>query len=131
MSCRQWRNSLIEISRGGLFDVNERKRAVAHMSVCAGCSRLFDEQLTVTLVLGAVFFVFWFLLRKGFNRNVLALAVPLVLLYLLLTGLLLAGGILRLVQQPELIETWLDQVREGDWLVQTPFWVGRDWLSAA
>jgi hypothetical protein len=53
MSCRHWRDSLMELSRGGLFEVNERKRAVSHMSVCAGCSRFFDEQLSLTAAEGA------------------------------------------------------------------------------
>ena len=31
----------------------------------------------VTLLLTVIGFIFWFLLRKGFNRNVIGLAVPL------------------------------------------------------
>jgi hypothetical protein len=96
-----------------------------------GISRLFDEQMTVTLLLGALGFLFWFLLRKGFNRNVLILAVPLVSAYLVLNGLLLAGGIRCLTEQPYLVENWLSQVHEGDWLVHRPFWAGSDWLSVA
>ena len=49
-----------------------------------------DEQLIVTIVLGIVGYVFWFILRKGFSRNVMILAVPIVVLYLLLTGILIA-----------------------------------------
>jgi hypothetical protein len=92
-------------------------------------SALFNEQLTVTLLLGAVGFVFWFVLRKGFNRNVLMLAVPLTTAYLVMSGLLLAGGVRFLDQHPDLLENWLNQVRDGDWLVRTPFWAGRNWLS--
>ena len=51
-----------------------------------------NEQLIVAILLGIIGFIFWFLLRKGFNRNVLVLAVPLVGLYLLMTGVLIAGG---------------------------------------
>ena len=94
-------------------------------------SASFDQQLTVTLLLGAVGFMFWFLLRKGFNRNVLILAVPLVSAYLALNGLLLAGGIRYLTEHPYLVENWLNQVHEGDWLVHRPFWAGSDWLSVA
>ena len=89
-----------------------------------GISGFFDEQLTVTLLLGAVGFLFWFLLRKGFNRNVLVLAVPLVTAYLVLNGLLLGGGIRYLIEHPHLVERWLSQMQEGDWLVKTPFWAG-------
>ena len=92
-------------------------------------SSLFNEQLTVTLFLGAIGFFFWFLLRKGFNRNVLVLAVPLVCAYLLLNGLLLGGGIRYLADHPHLLENWLQQVQEGDWLIDKPFWAGSDWLS--
>ncbi len=89
----------------------------------------FDEQLTVTLLLGALGFIFWFLLRKGFNRNVLVLAVPLVLAYLLLNGLLLGGGMAYLCEHPHLVDNWLRQVHAGDWLVQPPLLAGHGWWS--
>src|ERR1035438_9374858 len=76
---------------------NERRENVRHVvgwmkGVCTDCfgdqyAHHFNEQLIVTILLGIVGFVFWFLLRKGFNRNVLFLAVPLVALYLILTGM--------------------------------------------
>jgi hypothetical protein len=94
-------------------------------------SGLFNEQMSVTLLLGAIGFFFWFVLRKGFNRNVLVLAVPLVGAYLLLNGLILVGGIHHLVEQPQLLERWLSQVQAGDWLIQPPFWAGTGWLSVA
>ncbi len=92
-------------------------------------SGLFNEQLTVTLLLGAIGFLFWFLLRKGFNRNVLVLAVPLVGMYLVLNGLLLAGGLTYLQAHPHLLESWLQQVHSGDWGVDMPFWAGHGWGS--
>jgi hypothetical protein len=73
-----------------------------------------NDQLVVTILLGAIVFFFWFLLRKGFNRKVLNLAVPLVGLYLLLTGILIAGGAWRLYQQPEIVKHWLDHVQYGE-----------------
>ncbi len=94
-------------------------------------SALFNEQLTVTLLLGAIGFFFWFLLRKGFNRNVLVLAVPLVGAYLLLNGLILGGGMRYLVDHPDLLETWAAKIQAGDWLMDKPFWAGYDWLSVA
>jgi hypothetical protein len=48
MICKEFRGALIELSRGGLFDVNERARAVSHVSVCMACSRFFDAQLALT-----------------------------------------------------------------------------------
>src|ERR1700677_359661 len=52
----------------------------------------FNDQMVVTLVLGVVGFAFWFLLRRGFNRNVIVLAVPLVACYLLLNAIVIYGG---------------------------------------
>ncbi|MBI3412023.1 MAG: amino acid transporter [Planctomycetes bacterium] len=86
-----------------------------------------DDQLTVTLILGVVGFVFWFVLRNGFNRNVLVLAVPLVAIFLVLNGLLLGGGIVYLVQHPYIWHDWLEKVGSGDWLIQPPFWAGHGW----
>jgi len=94
-------------------------------------SRYFNEQVTVTLLLGIVGFFFWFLLRKGFNRNVLILAVPLVGIYLVLNGMLLVGGISYLMENTYLLEQWVNHVQAGEWLVRTPFWAGHDWLSVA
>src|SRR5205814_7487786 len=65
-------------------------------------SALFNEQMTVTLLLGAIGFVFWFVLRNGFNRNVLVLAVPLVGAYLVLNGLILGSGVHYLWEHQEL-----------------------------
>lgn len=76
-------------------------------------SAIFDDQLIVTILLGIIGFVFWFVLRKGFSRNVMLLAVPLVALYLLLTGILIAGGVWTLCEQPEIVTAWLDQVQHG------------------
>jgi hypothetical protein len=73
-----------------------------------------NDQLVVTVLLGTVAFIFWFLLRRGFNRNVLVLAVPLVALYLLLTGVLIAGGIWQLWQRPDIMAGWLHHVQYGN-----------------
>ncbi len=83
---------------------------------------LLDDQLAVTLILVVVGFLFWFVLRRGFNRNVLYLAVPLVGGYLLLNGLLLGAGIARLIERPELLDRWHEQVLEGDWVIHAPGW---------
>lgn len=73
-----------------------------------------DEQLIVTILLGILAFIFWFVMRKGFNRKVLYLAVPLVGLYLLMTAIIIAGGIWLMVQKPEIVTDWLDQMHSGD-----------------
>jgi hypothetical protein len=90
---------------------------------------ILTSQLAVTLVLGVVGFLFWFILRKGFNRNVLYVSVPLIGAYLALNGLLLGAGIGRLVDRPELVATWIAQVQAGDWIISAPFWAHDDWRS--
>src|SRR5262245_37648005 len=83
-----------------------------------GEEHFFDKQLVVTLLLGVLGFVFWFLLRRGFNRNVLVLAVPLVALYLLLSAIIIGSGVVALAQNPDLTSSWLDRLHQGDW--ETP-----------
>lgn len=75
----------------------------------------FDKQLVVTLLLGLVAFVFWFLLRKGFNRNVILLAVPLVGLYLLLNAIVIGSALLTLLHHPDVWNNWTDQLHHGEW----------------
>src|SRR5262249_4108427 len=100
--------------------VNERLAGLGEQPI------YLNEQLVVTLILGVVGFVFWFLLRKGFNRNVLIVSVPLIAAYLLLNGLLLGAGIQRLVESPEIVDRWLEQVQAGEWVIRSPNWA-QDW----
>jgi hypothetical protein len=88
-----------------------------HVSATLGpaAGDYLTEQLMVTLALGLVCFLFWFILRRGFNRNVLLLSVPLIGSYLLLNGLLLLAGVKRLVDEPQIVQDWLDQVLLGNW----------------
>jgi hypothetical protein len=89
----------------------------------------FSEQLVVTILLGIVGFVFWFVLRRGFNRNVVGLAVPLVGLYLLLTAMVVGAGLVYLVSNPERLTTWMDAVQQGSWQVRGRHWEGSGWGS--
>lgn len=91
----------------------------------------FTEQLVATLLLGLLGFAFWFLLRRGFNRNVMRLAVPLVALYLLLNGFVIGQGFVYLNDHPHVVTAWLDELRSGHWLIRHPFWVGSGWGSLA
>src|SRR5262245_4799585 len=75
----------------------------------------FDKQLVVTLLLGIVGFVFWFLLRKGFNRNVIVIAVPLVALYLLLNAIIIGSGLITLAQNPDVLHAWAENLHQGQW----------------
>ncbi len=78
-------------------------------------TNFFNEQLVVTILLGVLGFVFWFVLRKGFNRGVTAVAVPIVAAYLLLNAVVIGCGLAELVRNPERLEQWFTQVRQGDW----------------
>jgi hypothetical protein len=104
-----------------------RGLAVDYLSESA--ADFFTEQLVATLLLGLLGFAFWFLLRRGFNRNVLRLAVPLVVLYLALNAVIIAQGLLHLRDHQEIVTRWLDQVRDGAWLIRHPFWVHDGWGS--
>jgi hypothetical protein len=93
-----------------------------------GVVPVLDDQLAVTLILGVIGFVFWFLLRKGFNRKVLYVAVPLVLAYLVLNGVLLGAGIWRLVERPEVFWEWYDKVHAGELgSISAPAWTQNHW----
>ena len=77
----------------------------------------FNKQLVVTLLLGVLGFIFWYMLRKGFSRNVIALAVPLVGIYLIFNAVIIGSGIHYLANHSELVSSWWEQVASGDWQV--------------
>jgi hypothetical protein len=95
----------------------------------------FNEQLVVTILLGVVGFLFWWVLRKGFNHNVLAWAVPVVGLYLLLSGIVIGAGLYHLAEHPERLEHWWGQIEKGEWKgewdIPTPLASAPNWLSLA
>src|SRR5205823_1686221 len=43
--------------------------------------------------------------------------------YLFLNAVVIGSGLLYLAQHPELVETWLDTLRQGSWHVSQPFLV--------
>jgi hypothetical protein len=91
----------------------------------------FNKQLVVTIVLGIVGFLFWWVLRKGFNHNVLAWAVPVVGLYLLLNAVVIGAGLYFLAQHPERLEQWWQQIEQGQWGIDTPLAAAPNWVSIA
>src|ERR1700730_12628610 len=48
LNCTEWRSRLIELSRGRLFDANERDRILSHLGDCESCTGLFEEQAALT-----------------------------------------------------------------------------------
>ena len=91
--------------------------------------RYITVQLVAALLLGVVGFFFWFFLRRGFNRNAIALAVPLVLLFLVLNAVVIVAGLLHLNDHPRVVEEWLEQMGRGDWEVERPLTQGLGWFG--
>ncbi len=83
----------------------------------------FNKQLVVTLIIGLLGFIFWFMLRTGFNRNVIVVAVPLVGAYLLCNALIVGSGIVYLWQRPDLLAEWWQNVVRGDWELARESWL--------
>ncbi|MBI2807000.1 MAG: amino acid transporter [Planctomycetes bacterium] len=103
-------------------DGDRQQIARAFAGWCKDCAKDYlsdeaathiNEQLVVTIILGVIAFAFWFLLRRGFTRKVTAVAVPLVALYLLLTGILIVGGLFFLGNHGDIFTHWLDEVVRG------------------
>jgi hypothetical protein len=106
----------------GLESIAEWTRGTGQEVAGDAVASYFDKQLITTLLLGVLGFVFWFLLRRGFNRNVIFLAVPLVALYLVLNAVILISGCIYLSRHPDLFSTWLEQIARGDWNVPRETW---------
>jgi len=97
----------------------------------ATITAFFTEQIIVTILLGVIGFLFWWLLRRGFNRNVLFWAVPVVGVFLVLNGIVVGSGLHWLWEHPERLAQWWEQVERGDWAMDKPFWAGPNWASVA
>ncbi len=89
---------------------------------------LLQDQMTLTMILlvilGAVFL-------RGF-REVIGLAVLIVGAYLVLNGIIIGSGVHHLLNHPEILQNWYQQVTQGgDWhLPHRPLGlVGYDWLT--
>jgi hypothetical protein len=119
------------VSQHGLQAAADRARSLTREYLGEGFAAYFNEQLVVTILLGVLGFAFWFLLRRGFNRNVIGLAVPLVGLYLLLSAAVIGGGLVYLARNPERLADWLGHVREGRWQVRGVGWEGAGWGTVA
>jgi hypothetical protein len=85
----------------------------------------FNRQMMVTIVLGSLGFLFWVVIRKGFNNRVMGLAVGIVGLYLILTAVVVGSGLWYLANHPDLIAAWYDQIGPRD---HAPIG-GGDWLA--
>src|SRR5260221_14758434 len=73
----------------GAEKIREQLNLVLDEPWCERC----NEQLIATLLIGLVSFVFWFILRRGFNRNVVVLAIPIVGFYMVLNAIIIGSGV--------------------------------------
>ena len=72
-------------------------------------------QLAVTVLLAVVASVFWAYFRHGFTRQVIRLAVVVVCAYMLLTAVVIGGGLYRIATQPTLVDHWYQSLwQTGD-----------------
>ena len=69
------------------------------------------QQLFLTLLLLTILGTFFL---RGF-REVIGIAVVLTAIYLFLNTLVVGAGLVYLVNHPELVATWADNVRAGNW----------------
>ncbi len=117
--------------KGTFHQTVENIREHAHLFLddewCAKC----NDQLLATLLIGFISFVFWFVLRRGFNRNVVVLAIPIVCLYMTLTGMIVGGGIWHLVEHPEIWDNYLRQIQAGEWGINGSHEAVVDWWAVA
>lgn len=111
-----------------LRQLAQHSRQLCREYLGAEAAAFFTEQLMVTILLSAVGFFFWYLLRQGFNRNVIRLAVPLVALYLVLNGLVIGCGVAYLVQHPQRLADWWAHLQAGQWHPQPMDGAGASWL---
>ena len=74
-----------------------------------------DQQLAVTLVLLLISGILSVLFIRGFSRSVLRLAIAVVGVYLLLNLIVIASGIHHLVENPEVVRDWWNQIMAGHW----------------
>lgn len=105
-----------------LHQVGQQFREWLRPVLGEGYNHYFTEQMVVTVLLGLLGFLFWFVLREGFTRKVLYVAVPLIAIYLLLNGLLIGAGIALLIQRPSILQSWMDQIHLGQWGLGRPSW---------
>jgi hypothetical protein len=94
----QWEDTLKTVEDQG----REALREHVHPTI----AEYVNKQMVVTILLGILGFIFWFIIRRGFNRGVVGLAVVLVILYLTLTAVIIGSGLLYLRNYPDLFDRW-------------------------
>jgi hypothetical protein len=78
----------------------------------------WNEQLVLTVGLSLLCFALWAALRRGFTATFLRLGAAVVVVYLLLTGFVVASCLFDLLDHREALVAWWKQIRESG----TPYW---------
>jgi hypothetical protein len=67
-------------------------------------------QMVITLLLSLMTFVFWWPLRRGVTRGMLAVSAIVVTAYLITTGLVIFSSLSYIVGHPSIWQSWLERV---------------------
>lgn len=78
---------------------------------------IFTRQMLVTLALGALSFLFWAIIRRGFNRKATTYAAVVVMTYLALNAIVVSSGLKYLWSHPQLYRDWIAHLQAGEWYV--------------
>jgi hypothetical protein len=72
----------------------------------------WTQQIGLTLILSMLAFAFLWLLHGGFTRNILRVALVVVVAYLVVSGIVIVSGLSYLFDHRELLDQWWLQVRQ-------------------
>jgi hypothetical protein len=101
----QWENTL--------KTVEDQTREVLREHFHPALAIYLNKQMVVTILLGILGFFFWFIIRRGFNRRVVGLAVVLVATYLALTAVIVVSGLWYLADHRVLFDRWYESIGSG------------------
>jgi hypothetical protein len=71
--------------------------------------------MIATLVLLILSFGFWWIVRRGFTRHAVRVAVGVVSVYLALTAVIIGSGLVYLAMHAHLLQSWYANVTAGHW----------------
>lgn len=90
----------------------------AWRSVCD----FWNRQIVLTLLLLLVNFLFWPIIWYGFTKRMVRVSLVLVGLFVLLTLIILASGMIYLLRHDHLLTAWWHDLRAGNWQIDKPVW---------
>jgi len=91
----------------------------------------WTRQIVITVGLSVLTFGFFSVLKKGFARKMVLLAVVVVIGYLVLTGIVIGGGLKYLAEHPVYVQGWWRQIVHGNGSRVGDGHLVRSWLLLA